>query len=130
MSTLPHHFTITVDGKHVAKPVQKSEEMFQAESGDEPAIFELKDDRLVSGDFTLGRWIVEDLSSHPKPIMWRKNEEESRDLRPVTVTHGINGPEIRFYDSQGIAIHDGKLFAIMDQNKEESQSVEISAVEE
>ncbi|RGP71038.1 hypothetical protein FSPOR_3726 [Fusarium sporotrichioides] len=129
MSSLPHRFTIVVDGKHVAKPEQKSEEMFQAQSGDEPAIFELKGDRLVSGDFTLGRWIVEDMTDQPKPIMWRKNEEDSRDLRPVTVTDGANGPEIKFYDSHGIAIRDGKLFAIM-AGTEESQSVEIRASED
>jgi hypothetical protein len=97
MSSLPHRFTIAVDGKHVAKPEQKSEGMFQAQSGDEPAIFELKDDRLVSGEFALGRWIVEDLTSQPKPIMWGKNDEDSRDLRPVTITEGANGPEIKFY---------------------------------
>ncbi|GKU10042.1 unnamed protein product [Fusarium langsethiae] len=119
MSSLPHRFTIVVDGKHVAKPEQKSEEMFQAQSGDEPAIFELKGDRLF-----------EDMTDQPKPIMWRKNEEDSRDLRPVTVTDGANGPEIKFYDSHGITIRDGKLFAIMAGGTEESQSVEIRASED
>ncbi|CEI61848.1 hypothetical protein FVEN_g2901 [Fusarium venenatum] len=130
MSSLPPRFIIVVDGKHVAKPEQKGEEMFQAQSGDEPAIFELKGDRLVSGDYALGRWIVEDVSAQPKPIMWRKNEEESGDLRPVTVTDGAHGPEISFYDSTGIAIHEGKLFAVLAHGTERAQSVEIRASED
>jgi hypothetical protein len=96
MSSLPHRFTILVDGKHIAKPEQKNEEMFQAQSGDEPAIFELKDERLVSGGFTLGRWVIENKSLQPKPIMWRKNHEASEELQPVTVKEGANGPEISF----------------------------------
>jgi len=96
MSSLPRRFTITVDGKHIAKPEQKNEEMFQAESGNEPAVFEIKDDRLVCGEWTLGRWVVENKSYLAKPVMWRKNEEASQELQPVEVKVGATGPEITF----------------------------------
>ncbi|KAH7174455.1 uncharacterized protein B0J16DRAFT_404130 [Fusarium flagelliforme] len=125
MSSLPHRFTITVDGKHIAKPEQKNEEMFQAESGNEPAVFEIKDDRLVCGEWTLGRWVVENKSYLAKPVMWRKNEEASQELQPVEVKVGATGPEITFGDAPGMAIHDGKLVAPHQQD--ECQTVEIRA---
>lgn len=110
MSNLPHRFTILVDGKHIAKPEQKNEEMFQAQSGDEPAIFELKDDHLVCGDWTLGRWVVENKSFQAKPVMWRKNEEASRELQPVKVRDGANGPEISFSGELPFAISLSDLY--------------------
>ncbi|KAJ4118918.1 hypothetical protein NW768_010658 [Fusarium equiseti] len=126
MSSLPHRFTIAVDGKHIAKPEQKSEEMFQAESGDQPAVFEIKDDRLVCGEWTLGRWVVENKSYLAKPVMWRKNEEASQELQPVEFKVGATGPEITFGDSPGMAIDQGgKLVAPHQQ--EECQTVQIRA---
>ncbi|RGP76704.1 hypothetical protein FLONG3_5144 [Fusarium longipes] len=127
MSSLPHRFTITVDGKHIAKPEQKSEELFQAETGNEPAVFELQGDHLVSGDFTLGRWIIENKSLQPKPLMWHKNDEASEKLQPVKVKDGANGPEISFGNNSGLVVHDDKVFAPLIED--EAQRVEIHAAE-
>ncbi|KAM0559876.1 hypothetical protein ACHAPJ_003824 [Fusarium lateritium] len=90
-------FKLIVDGQLVAWPKENGESLVQAESGHNPAVFSLQGDRLVAGEWALGRTMVEDLSFQPKRVVWCKREE-ARILRPVHMEMNENGPAIKFGD--------------------------------
>jgi hypothetical protein len=86
---------IIVDGKPVANPRDNGEPMIQAQSGDPAAIFELRDGRLFSGEWALGRLNFEDRSLLPKRVLWRKREAVE-ELQPVQVQEFDGPPELKF----------------------------------
>ena len=55
METLSKPFTIQINDKYVTPVGSDAENGVQAKLGSEPATFTLKDGRLVSGDWVLGR---------------------------------------------------------------------------
>ncbi|KAF4962110.1 hypothetical protein FSARC_9795 [Fusarium sarcochroum] len=122
---IPGRFTIIVDGRPVANPHENGERVFQAQSGVEnsdAAVFELHDGHLVSGDWALGRYRIEDMSLQPKRILWCKREE-SNELQPVQVEHHGNGPELKF-SGGSLVFLDNRLFVpLIDEGL--NQRVEI-----
>ncbi|KAK2871838.1 hypothetical protein FQN49_002781 [Arthroderma sp. PD_2] len=80
MDKIDGSFTIDVNGKPVTSIQGTDTESFTPASvGGEPAVFTLTDGRLVSGDWYLGRYLVEAKSLAPKPVMWFKKEDTSPD---------------------------------------------------
>ncbi|KAI8400139.1 hypothetical protein FOFC_18962 [Fusarium oxysporum] len=98
-----------VDGKPVANPKDNGEPMIQAQPGDPAAIFELRDGRLFSGEWALGRLNFEDRSMMPKRVLWRKREAVE-ELQPVQVQDFGGPPELKF-SGAGLAFIENKLFA-------------------
>lgn len=96
---LPRRFSISIDGKPVAMPRSNIEDWPQAtpleNGGERPAIFEIKDDHLVSGDYVLGRSMIEPMIVAPKPVFWC-HKQNIGQIQPVQVEDRGNGPEIRF----------------------------------
>ncbi|KAF4345036.1 hypothetical protein FBEOM_910 [Fusarium beomiforme] len=141
--SLPGKFIIVVDGKPVANPQENGEPFIQAQSGDPPAIFELRGGRLISGDWALGRLHFEDRSLLPKRLLWRR-KEEVEELQPVQVEEYGGPPELKFSGigyhpivsytmiltagnaGAGLAFIDDKLFAPLLEG--ERQSIEIRPV--
>ncbi|RBR08528.1 uncharacterized protein FIESC28_10218 [Fusarium coffeatum] len=128
---LPRRFSISIDGKPVAMPEGQVEERSQAFSvengGGRPAIFEIQDDHLVSGDLVLGRSMVEPMIAAPKPVIWC-HKENMRQLQPVQVENRGNGPEIRFRGEK-LAYMSGLLCSPMFHDEEfNSQKVEVRPV--
>lgn len=80
------------------------DEYFQARaggpnSGSPPAVFEVKPShnglQLVSGEYALGRYQIEDLSLMPKRVGWCKRDR-AQMLQPIQIEDGVSGPELRF----------------------------------
>ncbi|KAL1596295.1 hypothetical protein SLS60_008940 [Paraconiothyrium brasiliense] len=86
MESLTEPFTIHINGKPVASVTPNADNVVQAQLGSEPATFTLKDGRLVSGDWILGRNLTEDRSMLPKKISWfKEGTEPATRLHAVTV---------------------------------------------
>jgi hypothetical protein len=84
MDHLDNPFTIEIAGASIAKISDNDEELTQAATGDDAAVFTLKNSRLQSGDWILGRYFVEDRSLLPKKLLWVKAESDGYRLHPVT----------------------------------------------
>jgi hypothetical protein len=104
--SLPGRFAIFVGGRPVVRPEGQGdeEEYFQARaggpnSGPPPAVFEVQpfDEglQLVSGEYALGRYRIEDLSLMPKRVGWCKRNQ-AHMLQPVQIRQGGSGPELSF----------------------------------
>lgn len=73
-------FTIEIAGATIAKVTETdNEEMIQAATGTDAAIFTLKEGHLLSGDWVLGRYQVEDRSLLPKKLLWIKASESGAE---------------------------------------------------
>ncbi|KAI1020980.1 hypothetical protein LB503_010206 [Fusarium chuoi] len=103
--SIPGRFMIIVDGKPVGNPQDNGEPMIQAQPGDPAAIFELRDGRLFSGEWALGRLNFEDRSMMPKRVLWRRREEVE-SLQPVQVQEYGGPPELKF---SGMLYHTAAL---------------------
>jgi hypothetical protein len=95
MDSLPGPFTIEIDGKPISKvngPLD--EETFggqtckHAKTGSEPAVFELKECRLISDGLVLSRGMVEDRSLMPKRVLWFKADEHPDPHRVIAHKNG------------------------------------------
>ncbi|KAI3579223.1 hypothetical protein IWW34DRAFT_912827 [Fusarium oxysporum f. sp. albedinis] len=107
----------------VANPQDNGEPMIQAQPGDPAAIFELRDGRLFSGEWALGRLNFEDRSMMPKRVLWRKREAVE-ELQPVQVQDFGGPPELKFsVIGAGLAFIENKLFAPIIEG--ENQPVQI-----
>ncbi|KAH8635091.1 hypothetical protein IG631_10492 [Alternaria alternata] len=58
------------------------------EGGSEPAVFELRESRLMSEGHVLSRHFVEDLSLRPKRVLWFKPENRYNEHRVVAEKNG------------------------------------------
>jgi hypothetical protein len=86
MDSIPSSFTIEIDGKPLASIDQGAEDGTQAKLGAESAIFSLKNSRLQSGDWIMGRNLRENRSYLPKPVSWYKaSAENEKQVQPVMV---------------------------------------------
>ncbi|KAF5574206.1 hypothetical protein FPANT_11884 [Fusarium pseudoanthophilum] len=119
--SIPGRFMIIVDGKPVGNPRDNGEPMIQAQPGDPAAIFELRDGRLFSGEWALGRLNFEDRSMMPKRVLWRKRDEVE-ELQPVQVEEYGGPPELKF-SGAGLAFIQDKLYAPIIEG--ESQPMQI-----
>ena len=80
MDSIPSTFTIEIGGKPVANVEKDAEDGSQAKLGAVPAIFSLKNSRLQSGDWIMGRNQVENRSYLPKRVSWYKANAENEKL--------------------------------------------------
>ncbi|KAG9190305.1 hypothetical protein G6011_08393 [Alternaria panax] len=97
MDSLPRPFTIEVDGKPIAKvngPLDEESYDGQtckhAKTGSEPAIFELKQYRLISDGLVLSRELVEDLTLKPKRVYWFRADTYPVHHRVIAGKDGNN----------------------------------------
>lgn len=130
MAFIPTPFTITVDGKPVGNP-EGDEDRIQAKAGSQPAVFSLREGRLQSGNWFLGRSAIEDLSLMPKRVYWFKVGSGQDDaIRRVDARPNRGSYELQFegrlrldeapgFHADGVdvgaplVILDGNLFATL-----------------
>ena len=91
METLSKPFTIQINDKYVAPIGSDAEDGVQAKVGSEAATFTLKEGRLVSGDWILGRNLAEDRSMGPKKVSWFKNNDNSAQRVYMVKAHEEEG---------------------------------------
>lgn len=86
-------FTIQINDQPVCLVEDSSEPRIHASLGTSPAVFSLIDGRLESGDWILGRFLVEDRSLNPKKVFWFKKQDT--DLKLVQKTLAVpNGDSL------------------------------------
>jgi hypothetical protein len=90
MQSLSAPFTIEVNGKPICSIDTNAEDYTQAKVGTDAATFTLKDGRLQSGEWFLGRNLTEDRSMLPKKVFWFKAGPEIEN-RVQIVTASRNG---------------------------------------
>ncbi|KAF5024392.1 hypothetical protein F66182_3478 [Fusarium sp. NRRL 66182] len=95
MNSFQGQFRIIVNGQPVANPQPTDQEVFPAQAGGDAAVFRIEDDHIVSGDWALGRFHMEDLSLSPKHVLWCK-KERSRELRPACVESNGDRLQVNF----------------------------------
>lgn len=85
MDSIPSKFTIEINGKPIAKVDDAAEDHTQAKLGQDAAVFSLKDSRLQSGEWIIGRNWTENRSFGPKKVSWYKaNADNEQQVQPVT----------------------------------------------
>lgn len=87
MENLSKPFTIQINDKYVAPVDASANDGIQAKVGSEAATFTLKDGRLVSGDWILGRNLTEDRTFGPKKIGWFKDEAHNAQRLHTVTAH-------------------------------------------
>lgn len=90
MQSLSAPFTIEINGRPICSIDTSAEDYTQAKVGTDAATFTLKDGRLQSGDWVLGRNLTEDRSMLPKKVFWFKAGPEIENI-VQTVTAYRNG---------------------------------------
>ncbi|KAM0426563.1 hypothetical protein ACHAPT_008255 [Fusarium lateritium] len=125
MESLPRPFTITVDGKNVAPPVDDGEDRIHAETGPEAAVFTLKNCRLESEGWSLGRFQIEDMSLLPKRVYWFKPGIPGQDdaIQPVFAEKNGDSFVLKFGGQPLVAMSDRLFAPLLDQPQ---QTVEIN----
>ncbi|KAJ3546157.1 hypothetical protein NM208_g2141 [Fusarium decemcellulare] len=122
MESIDGSFTIRVDGKNISHPSGGSHEpRIPAQPGSEPAVFNLRNCHLESGDWVLGRFQVEDLSLRPKHVYWFK-KDQAHGVQPVFAVPNGSSFDLKFAGAS-LAIIDDKLYSpLLDEPR---QPVEI-----
>ncbi|KAL6916846.1 hypothetical protein ACHAPO_006805 [Fusarium lateritium] len=124
--SLPRRFSISIDGKPVGMPRENPEQMPLAKAadyGDQPAVFEIRDDHLVSGPLAMGRRNMEDRSMRPKNVVWC-TMDQMYELQPVHVEDRGNGPELSFSGCK-LALVEGQIVCPLFPGMTPDQRVEI-----
>ncbi|KAJ5679116.1 hypothetical protein N7462_007360 [Penicillium macrosclerotiorum] len=80
MDSIEGRFTIMVNGLAVTTAEDNADPKVHAAVGRDPAIFTLTRGRLESGDWILGRSLIEDRSLLPKGIYWFKKTSTDVEL--------------------------------------------------
>ncbi|KAF4552573.1 Hypothetical protein D9617_9g023620 [Elsinoe fawcettii] len=120
MEGLASSFTITVDGAPISQVGETADTKAPAKAGGEAATFTLKDGRLYSGDWVLGRATTENRSLLPKPVMWFKaGADVEKQVQPVTLRQNGDNHEISFANARLIT-EDGNVFASHSDDSESS----------
>ncbi|RYN99354.1 hypothetical protein AA0120_g1610 [Alternaria tenuissima] len=93
MDSLPSTFIIEIDGRPISKvngPMDEWDGQLckLVEDGSEPAVFELRESRLMSNGHILTRHFVEDLSLMPKRVLWFKPDNRYNEHRVVAEKNG------------------------------------------
>lgn len=136
MDSLPGPFTIEINGKPISKlsgPLDESSAgpCKHAETGSEPAVFELSENRLMSNGHMLTRYMVEDMSLMPKRVYWFRADDHDTKYRVVAKKNGdgysltMSGIMLRsaslcslltFVDAT-LTVRDGAIYADLLQRK-------------
>ncbi|KAF2640585.1 hypothetical protein P280DRAFT_469334 [Massarina eburnea CBS 473.64] len=110
MNTLSASFTIEVNGTPIAKVGPDAEDRTHATIGPDAAVFTLKDGRLQSGDWILGRPMREDRSLGPKAVRWfRARDGDHKLVNPVTAHEDGHSYKIEI-SAPGLMIQEDKVF--------------------
>ncbi|KAG7142623.1 hypothetical protein HYQ45_000990 [Verticillium longisporum] len=118
MDTLDFPFSIELGGASIVQAAGNAEEPVQAKTGFKAAIFTLKDGRLSSGDFILGRYASEDRSFLPKPVLWfKKTDGDGPKVQRVTAKEKDGSFQLIF-SGAGLIVEDGQVFADLSGNDE------------
>lgn len=82
MENIEGKFTIQVDGQSIGEVEDIDEPQVQAslEQSRTPAIFTLSDGRLETGNWILGRGLIEDRSLLPKKMFWFSKQHSDLGL--------------------------------------------------
>jgi hypothetical protein len=110
MESLSQPFTMQINGRPIAPVDPNADNVVQAQLGSEAATFELKNGRLISGDWVLGRNLTEDRSMGPKKVSWFKDgTEPATRLHPVTAYEEGGDHKLKFGGGSLVA-EDGSVF--------------------
>ncbi|KAI9925536.1 hypothetical protein ASPWEDRAFT_41644 [Aspergillus wentii DTO 134E9] len=110
MSTLNKSFTLTIGGTPISKPFETNESRTYAIVGSvEPAVFTLNDGLLESGDFFLGRHLVEDRSLLPKPLFWFPKGGEDKEY--------IHRTEVEELEDDHLQVKNGGAHLFVDEGR-------------
>jgi hypothetical protein len=108
MESLSQPFTMRINGKPIAPVDPNADNVVQAQLGSEPATFELRNGRLVSGDWILGRNLTEDRSMGPKKVSWfKQGTEPATRLHPVTAYEEGGEHKLKFGGASLVAEEGG-----------------------
>ncbi|KAH8723557.1 hypothetical protein GQ44DRAFT_309939 [Phaeosphaeriaceae sp. PMI808] len=120
MDSLDSAFTIEINGKAIGKIDNSRESRTQADvaAGNDAAVFTLKEGRLESAGWQLGRGLTEDKSFMPKQVLWFKTEVDSEpfspdtsdNVRPVAAEKQGDSYTLLFHGSR-LMEKDGSVFA-------------------
>ncbi|KAF2018273.1 hypothetical protein BU24DRAFT_421262 [Aaosphaeria arxii CBS 175.79] len=125
MHSLSSSFTIEVGGKPIASVGEGTADKTQAKVGTEGALFTLKDGRLQSGDWILGRNITEDRSLLPKQLLWFKSTEESnKQVQPVAIQQEGDSFQITFANAP-LVVEEDHVFADIQSEDHSNVAVKI-----
>ncbi|KAJ5099620.1 hypothetical protein N7532_006621 [Penicillium argentinense] len=123
MESIPGTFIIKVDYQPVSVVKDGNEDKTHACLGPDPAVFTLVDGHLESGDWILGRSLVEDRSLLPKRVLWFNKQSTRTDMvHKVLAFPDGDSYRLEFLGAPLIS-HEGKLFA--DLMKDQPQDVQI-----
>ncbi|RII05172.1 hypothetical protein CUC08_Gglean010265 [Alternaria sp. MG1] len=112
MDSIPSTFTIDIGGKPVANVEKDAEDGSQAKLGAVPAIFSLKNSRLQSGDWIMGRNQVENRSYLPKRVSWYKaNAENEKLVQLVTAKKEGESYQLIFKNAKLMVDDEGMVLA-------------------
>jgi hypothetical protein len=97
MESLEASFIVEIDGTPIAQVGDDTKDRTQATTGSKAAVFTLKNGRLQSGDWLLGRNRTEDRSMLPKQVLWFPMSEDSEKLvKPVTAHPDGDSYQLKF----------------------------------
>jgi hypothetical protein len=97
MESLETSFIVEIDGTPIAQVSDDTKDRTQATTGSKAAVFTLKNGRLQSGDWLLGRNRTEDRSMLPKQVLWFPMSEDSEKLvKPVTAHQDGDSYQLKF----------------------------------
>jgi hypothetical protein len=101
MDNLDFSFTIEIDGTPIAKVSNDNKDSrVQAKTGSDAAVLTLKNGRLQSGDWILGRSTSEDRSLLPKQVFWFKaSDGADSSVQPVAAHQDGESHELKFNNS-------------------------------
>ncbi|CAI6243067.1 unnamed protein product [Periconia digitata] len=118
MEKLETPFTIEIDGKPVAAVGENAEDGIHAQLGTEAAIFTLSSGQLISGDWILGRSLMEDRSMGPKKLCWFKSQPEAaQKLHAVSALEDDKSQKLQFGGGGMIAEGNGVFVDLLGENR-------------
>ncbi|KAF2646321.1 hypothetical protein P280DRAFT_502937 [Massarina eburnea CBS 473.64] len=129
MDSLTTTFTIEVGGSPIAPAVADSDsDRSQAKTGSEAAEFTLKDGRLQSGGYFLGRSTIEDRSFLPKPVLWFKAGGDGSDkaVKPVTAHQEGDKYLIKFQNAS-LIVNEGNVLADLGGETHDNVSIKLKS---
>ncbi|KAL1793924.1 hypothetical protein ACET3X_007345 [Alternaria dauci] len=132
MDSLPGPFTIEINGQPISKlngPLQTSNAGYfrgqHAQTGPEPAVFQLREHRLISDGHILTRDMVEDMSLMPKRVFWFEAQNHQTHHRVQAENKG-NGYSLTMSGST-LAVRDGAIYADIINQQPETVVVKMLA---
>ncbi|KAH6685113.1 hypothetical protein F5X68DRAFT_210718 [Plectosphaerella plurivora] len=112
MSSLDKAFTIEIDGAPIVKVTDQIRERTQARVADSGinAMFTLKEGRLSSDGYHLGRYTIENRSFMPKEVFWFPKGDGTSQSQAVSAEKSGDSYKLQFGGGSLIA-EGGRVFA-------------------